>query len=185
MKTSDWLQSVGLVFVILSTALALLNIRKYRNSRAIDFILNAESSIDPLHHALVGGDPALIREIYRNHGARNLSDTDCQAFPYMYSVYAHISRMYFILSAQNLDYGLSRRLREITIETWSRDLALYKDHPAMRALHEEALRSANFNESFLRLADDLLRLDSPKAARDPGDGSSSIAAKGPGNPVAP
>jgi hypothetical protein len=75
----DIVQSASLVLLAFSVILAVISIRKFRDSRGIDLILQAESAADPLHHGLVGADPALIRSIYRNYGVDALSDDDCRA----------------------------------------------------------------------------------------------------------
>lgn len=156
MKIGDWLQVISLILVVVSAATALLGIQKYRNSRGIDYILNAEGVVDPMHHELVGADPALIRSIYRGYEIDDLTDVDCRSFPFMYSIYVHVSRMHFLISSPSLDLGLSVQTRASEIEKWLRDLALYKNHPAMVAVHRTAMRSGNFNPQFMRLADDII-----------------------------
>ncbi len=145
-------------FLVLITAiLAYIAIKKTRQSRGIDFILEAESAIDPIRHSLVGADPSLIRNIYKDKFYLDeLSDEDCQAFPFMHAVYAHVSRMYFILSARRLDHGLDANERDETIGSWTRYLVLFKDHPAMRAVHHQTLRDRDRNSAFIELAKELL-----------------------------
>jgi hypothetical protein len=86
------LSIINTLLVLATAILAFISIRKFRQSRGIDFILNAESAIDPIRQGLLGSDPALIRNIYRNFCIENLSDEDCQAFPFMHAVYVHVSR---------------------------------------------------------------------------------------------
>jgi len=93
-------------------------------------------------------------------GIDGLSDDDCRAFPLMHGVYCQVSRMYFILSAKRLDYGLDGLMREEMIQTWVRELKQCKNHPAMRAMHRHAIQARNFNSAFLQLADEVLRDES-------------------------
>jgi hypothetical protein len=152
MPIGDIFQVVSLILIGVSATLAWVSIQKYRNSRGIDFVLEAEGAIDPLYHKLVGEEPALIRNAYRSFGIQDLSDDDCRVFPFMHVIYSHISRMYFILSARQLDYGLTQVLREEMTQAWVKELVQYRDHPAMVAMHRHAVRTGNFNSAFLRLA---------------------------------
>jgi hypothetical protein len=155
LSLGDIFQVVSVVLLTFSAALAMVSLKKYRNSRGIDFVIQAESGIDPLYHGLVGADPDLIRNAYKCFGIEGLSGEDCRLFPFMHGVYSQISRMYFVLSAKRLDYGLDRELREEMIQAWVRELGQFKGHPAMRAMHRHAIRTRNFNTSFLRLAEEV------------------------------
>jgi hypothetical protein len=155
MSASDAIQLASLAILAFSGALAWLSLRKYRNSRGIDFILEAEGAIDPLYHRMVGAEPVLIRSIYRSYGIEKLSDENCRVFPFMHVVYSQVSRMYFILSAKQLDYGLDPSMREEMIQSWVKELEQYKHHPAMIAMHRHAIRTENFNSAFLRLAGEI------------------------------
>jgi ubiquinone/menaquinone biosynthesis C-methylase UbiE len=151
------LSVINTLLVLITASLAYVSIQKFRQSRGIDFILDAESAIDPIRHGLVGADPSLIRNIYSNNFfLEELSDEDCQAFPFMHAVYAHVSRMYFILSADRMDHGLNAYERDETINSWTRYLVLFKDHPAMRAVHRQTLRDRDRNAAFIDLAKSLL-----------------------------
>jgi hypothetical protein len=59
-----------------------------------------EVAADRMPAALWGADPDLIRNIYRGFGIEGLNDDECQAYPFVYRMYSHVSRMYFILSAK-------------------------------------------------------------------------------------
>jgi hypothetical protein len=156
LSTADILQLLSLVLLTFSVVLAAVSIRKYRNSRGIDFILQAESAIDPLYQRLVGAEPDLIRNAYRGFGVDDLSDEDCRIFPFMHGVYSQVSRMYFILSAKRLDYGLDGQLRKEMIQAWVRELEQYRGHSAMRVMHRHAIQVRNFNTAFLQLAEEVL-----------------------------
>jgi hypothetical protein len=155
LSLGDIFQLASIVLLTFSAALAMVSIKKYRNSRGIDFVIQAESGIDPLYYGLVGADPDLIRNAYQSFGIEGLSDEDCRLFPFMHGVYSQISRMYFLLSAKRLDYGLDRELRKEMIQAWVRELGQFKGHPAMRAMHRHAIRTCNFNTAFLRLAEEV------------------------------
>ncbi|MER7283919.1 hypothetical protein ABT369_56855 [Dactylosporangium sp. NPDC000244] len=156
MKFDDIYQIASMVLLVLSLVLAAVSIQKYRASRGIDFVLQAESAGDSLVHDLVGADPALIRGIYRSFDLERLSDDDCRSFPFMYGTYIHVSRMYFILSNSKLDYGLTGEDRDQLISAWVNDLSAFKGHPAMEIVHEKALSRRNFNAKFIELADRIL-----------------------------
>jgi hypothetical protein len=104
----------GLQTIVIITAaiLAWVNIIKLGHSRGIDFVINAESTIDPLRHSLLGADPTLIRNIYSNFDLSKLSDDDCRAFPFMQSLYSHVSRMCFLMTNSRIDLGLSKSARQ-------------------------------------------------------------------------
>lgn len=172
------LSIVNTLLVLITVCLAYVNIQKFRQSRGIDFILDAESAIDPVRHGLVGADPALIRNIFRDKFyLEELSDEDCKAFPFMHAVYAHVSRMYFILYGDRLDYGLDAHDKDETINSWIRYLVLFKDHPAMQAVHRQTLRDRDRNSAFIDIATKLLgdesSLSSPIAAHTETFASSS------------
>src|SRR5208282_827295 len=93
---------------------------------------------------------------YKGFGIDDLCDDDCRVFPFMQAVYSQVSRMYFILSAKRLDYGLDRSMREEMIQAWMKELAQFKDHPAMMAMHSHAVSTGNFNSAFLRIAVEVL-----------------------------
>lgn len=136
--------------------IAFANLRKFRDARATDFIIEAESKIDPLRHSLVDSSPALIRSIYGSYDIEELSDEECGAFPFMQSVYSHVSRMYYILTNERLDLGLRPDERAEVIDSWTRYLATFSEHPAMRRIHESAMRRRDFNESFLQRAEQVM-----------------------------
>jgi hypothetical protein len=169
MSVSDAIQLASLIILAFSGALAWSSLRKYRNSRGIDFILEAESAIDPLYHKMVGAEPALIRNAYRSYGIAKLSDENCRVFPFMHVVYSQVSRMYFILSAKQLDYGLDQSMRAEMIKGWVSELEQYKHHPAMIAMHRHAIQAENFNSAFLRLASEIFS----HAGESRGNGSES------------
>lgn len=152
---TDVIQIANLMLLVLSVGLAAISVRKLRNSRGVDFILQAEGAVDPLHYGLVGAEPEIIRSVYRAFDLDLLDDADCRDFPFMYSIYTHASRMHYIMSAKRFDYGLSAFQREETKRAWTNDLLLFIDHPAMKTVHQHALRLRNYNSSFLQLAEEL------------------------------
>ena len=74
----------------------------------------------------------------------------------MQSLYSHVSRMYYILSNPRLDLGLSDKERKEMIRTWTDYLALFKKHPAMRKMHESAMKNRDFNEPFLEAIEKIM-----------------------------
>lgn len=146
-------QTVLLTFTVF---FAWSNIRKFRDARGVDFVINAESTIDPLRHSLINLPPALIRNVYGIYELADLADIDCQAFPFMQSLYSHVSRIYFIVTNPHLDLGLNKQEKEQLIDSWTRYLVLFKTHPAMMKIHYSALRNRDFNEPFLKKVAELL-----------------------------
>lgn len=144
--------AVQAIVVVASAALAWVSIRKFRDSRGVDFVLNAESAIDPLRQSLVNAPVAVIRNVYRAYNLDDLSDEDCQAFPFMQSLYSHVSRICYILTSRRLDLGLHESERRDLIESWMKYLSLFRSHPAMAKIHASALVHRDFNEAFLSLA---------------------------------
>jgi hypothetical protein len=140
------------IFVAAAAMIAIVNLRKFRDARGVDFIINAESTIDPLRHGLSSADASVIRSVYKGYMLEDLTEDDCRAFPFMQSVYSHVSRMYFILCNDRLDLGLHSSEREQLVESWTRYLVLFKDHPAMKKMHANAIKNKDFNKPFLDLA---------------------------------
>lgn len=161
----EFLQSYGTavisviqtLLIFFAAIIAYVNLRKFRDARGVDFVIDAESTIDPLRHSLTGADPKLIRSIYRSYDLDDLSDEDCRAFPFMQSVYSHVSRIYYILDNGKLDLGLQKEDRDELINSWTEYLVTFRDHPAMQKIHASAMARRDFNQSFLTAAERLMR----------------------------
>jgi hypothetical protein len=148
--------AVQTVLVVASAVFAWVSIRKFRDSRGIDFILNAEGAIDPLRQSLVNASPEAIRNIYASYNLDELSDEDCRAFPFMQSTYAHASRIFYILNNRRLDLGLKRNEREELLHLWMVNLSAFDGHPAMMCMHRNAQERRDFHENFLRMTTNYL-----------------------------
>ncbi len=143
---------VQTVVVIATAGLAWVSIKKFRDSRGIDFILNAESAVDPLRFAAMSLPPEAIRSIYAHYDLTNLSDVECHAFAFMHSLYSHVSRMCYILTNDHLDLGLNESERAEVLDLWMKYLAFFKNHPAMVRFHLVSQTQRDYNERFLELA---------------------------------
>ena len=146
------LTGIQTIVVIVTAAFAWINIRKFKDSRGVNFVLNAESKIDPAYQDLTAAPASVIRSIYTAYDLSKLSDDECRALPFMQSVYLHVSRITFIVANPRLDLGLSRREKEELLQIWFAHLRTFRLHPAMQIVHQSALRDRDVNEAFLRLA---------------------------------
>lgn len=147
---------INVLVVAFGTYLAIKNLKKITHSRAIDFVLDAESKIDPLRHGLVSAEPRVIREIYTAYDLTDLTDDQVAAFPFMQSVFSHVSRLYYLLCNRSLDLGLSEEQREELIVSWMGYLGSFRSSPAMQVMYKAAIRHGDFNTSFMTKARDVL-----------------------------
>lgn len=142
------------LFVILAGVLvAWINIRKLRDSRGIDFIINAEGQVDDLHANLVDKDIPLIRRAFGGDIPDEYSDLEVRLYAYFFFKYSHYSRMYFLLGNRNLDLGLSEKNRNETIDAWMNEFRSFSKDPVMMKVHENAVKNMDFNQDFLQIAE--------------------------------
>lgn len=153
------LTTVQTIVIVITVVVAWVSLRKYRDSQGVNFIIEAESKLDPLRHQLVGADADLIRSVYSIYDLSSLSDVDCRAFPVMESIYTQTSRLYYILTSRNMDLGLNESQRAELIREWALYLALFKTHPAMIIMHQHSIISRDFNAGFLDFASDLMSVN--------------------------
>lgn len=136
------------------------NFDALRQTQARDFFLSTEARINPVRHNLVGADPALIREVYKDYDVDKLSDIECRTFPFMQAVYSHVSTIYYILEHKQLDLGLNDEDRKEILDAWKRYIIGFKNHPAMMRMHTDATKKRrDFNSSFMEMAEEELQLE--------------------------
>jgi hypothetical protein len=149
----------GLQLLVISggAIIALKNLQKTKDVTGSNFIINAESKIDPLRQGLVNADVKTIRSIYRYaFDVDQLTDEDCAAFPFMQSLYSQASRMFFLLHNNQLDLGLSEKHRCELIELWMCYLGAFRNHPAMKVMHSGARKNQDFHPDFFARAEQVL-----------------------------
>jgi len=150
------LATVQTIIILVTVIVAWTSVRKFRDSQGVNFIIEAETKIDPLFYQLAGADPGLIRNVYSPYDLSRLTDTECQAFPIMHQLYEHVSRLCSILMSPTLDLGLTESQKAELLRSWTSYLALFKEHPAMKMMHHYAMTNRDFNEGFLNLASQLM-----------------------------
>lgn len=150
-----------LIFQLVNTGLLLAgvlfgvqNLKKLSDSRNVDFVINAEGQIDPLHHSLVLAEPSVVRLCYDELLRKgDYSDDEVRAFVFLYYKYLHVARMFYLLFNRSLDLGMSGRERKQLINIWIADLSVYRDNPIMRDIHANAMENEDFNPAFLKAVD--------------------------------
>ncbi|HMG43168.1 MAG TPA: hypothetical protein VK611_17690 [Acidimicrobiales bacterium] len=139
--------------VIATGVFAWISIGKVKDSRAIEFLLNAESNFDPLYQSLIDVSSELTRNIYQNWDeVAGLSDEDVRAFPFMQTFYSQVARLCSMLDNDGLDLGLRAPARRELLNLWLRSLGAFAGHPAMQAMHESAIRCEDYNKAFMAKA---------------------------------
>lgn len=161
------LTTVQTIIILATVIVAWISVRKFRDSQGVNFIIEAETKIDPLFYQLAGANPSLIRNVYSPYDLSGLTDTECQAFPIMHQLYEHVSRLCSILMTPTLDFGLTEFQRAELLRSWTSYLALFKEHPAMRVMHHYAMTNRDFNEEFLNLASQLMGPDASAKEASP------------------
>src|SRR5262249_42489924 len=85
----------------------------------------------------------------KSYGVEDLSDAEVRSFPFMQSVFSHVSRMYFVLSEKGFDTGLDGGQIEVMTDAWIKYLMSFYDSAAMKRMILSALSKEDFNSSFL------------------------------------
>ncbi len=160
------LAGIQTLVVVVTAIFAWVNIRKFKDSRGIDFVLNAENQIDPIYQNLTHTSPSVIRSIYANYDLSGLSEDECQALPFMHSLYLHVSRITYITSNSRLDLGLTRLKKDTLLRLWFAHLGTFRNHPAMRIVHQTSVRVRDVNDTFLHLAAVHLGAPAPNAGSE-------------------
>ena len=70
------LATVQTIIILVTVIVAWISVRKFRDSQGVNFIIEAETKIDPLFYQLAGGDPGLIRNVYSPYDLSKLTDTE-------------------------------------------------------------------------------------------------------------
>ncbi|MEM6889850.1 MAG: hypothetical protein AAF636_17155 [Pseudomonadota bacterium] len=154
---------MNLLVVVVAAYIAIQNLRKFRNSRAIDFVITAEGQIDTLVYGMMTSSPHTIRKVFGSRLPENIPDEDLAAFVYSYSSYAHISRMFYLTNKAGLDLGMSKSDIQEWEDIWLRFISTQKDNDLWQGLHARAVEGRYFNDAFLEKATKALKFDQNKS----------------------
>ncbi|MCF7748871.1 hypothetical protein GLP43_14995 [Sulfitobacter sp. M39] len=164
----------NLLIVAIAAYIAIQNLRKFRNSRAIDFVISAEGQIDTLVYGMMTASPHTIRKVFGSRLPEGTRDEDLPAFVYSYSSYAHISRMFYLTNKAGLDLGMSKSDIQEWEDIWLRFIGKQKDNDLWLGLHRQAVEGRYFNDAFLDKASKALDFDQSKPESGERDATSEV-----------
>lgn len=156
----------NLLVVVAAAVIALQNLRRFRDSRGIDFVVTAEGQIDSLVYGMMTATPQTIRTVFGPRLPDGISDDDLPAFVYSYSSYAHVSRMFYLTNKAGPGLGMSKKDIEEWEGIWLRFLKTQRESEIWLGLHHKAYQGRYFNDNFLEKASQALDYDSKKFSSD-------------------
>lgn len=144
---------VELIAIISAAIAAIVNIRKFRDARSVDFIINAEMCLDPAYLRIMDENESTIQRAFGKRIEDIKTKEELRLYVYFFYHYSQVSRMYFLLKNKKLDLGMPTEMRKETIDAWLNHLKGLAEDPIFLRVHEDALKYKDFNPDFLKHAD--------------------------------
>ena len=157
MEVATTISIVQLVLVVVAAFVAYAGYKKSHATSELDFLLGSEGQIDPLRNSLIGQSSEVIRACYPNQIPEDFSESEVTSYVYMYLLYSHISRMYFVFDDTGFgNPNMSKKDRDYTNDLWINLLVSFKSSRVMQAVHANAKMIKEHNTAFLTAAETAL-----------------------------
>lgn len=144
-----------LVIIIVGFIATLSSLKQGKDSRNIDFVINAEGQIDPLFLSIAEQDPHVIRAMFPKLIPASVADSDLKTLVLTYYAYRHASRMYYLFANDDISLGMNEMDRKRMAEEWMSELKKYNlDY--IRIIHDFSHISDEFNAGFISFVDEML-----------------------------
>lgn len=149
------LQFAEILVFLIGFLFTIRSIRQARDSRNIDFIINAEGQVDPLFLSLTEAEPEVVRATLPGVVPPEVPDAKVKAYMNVYYAYRHLSRIIYMLQNDDVSLGMTRRERREHVEDWMNESKKY-DQEILIDLHSRCRATGEFNDGFIRQMDKML-----------------------------
>lgn len=143
---------VAILFGFWQVRIATIQLRKQNDKSATEFVLNSEGQFDAMYSTLMGQSAAVIRGCFPDEIDSAWSDDDVKKYVFYLRYYGHISRMVYLVRDDTLDIGMTGGDRDKFLAPWEARLAIFRNDPIMRRIHENAVKFRNYNDHMLTLS---------------------------------
>jgi hypothetical protein len=149
------LQGLEVLAVIFGFTMTVRTIEQARDSRNVDFVIDAEGQVDPLFLALLNAPPEVIRKTVPGVVTPDIPDDKIAPYMHIYFAYRHLSRIIYMLQNESVSIGMSKAERRQFIDDWINEIKKY-DQEIVRDLHSRCRLTGEFNNGFTKRMDKLL-----------------------------
>ncbi len=150
--TEHWLQLIEILVFLVGFVLTIRGLRQTRDSRNIDFIIHGEGQIDPLFISLLNSPPSTVRQALPGVFPKDVDDGDVHSYLAVYVGYRHLSRMFYMLSNENVSIGMTKSERAAMRKEWILETKKYNQNILLQ-IHLLGRETGEFNDGFMRYMD--------------------------------
>ena len=149
------LSALSLIAVIVGTFLIIWQLKLNRNSQFFEILMRSEKDFDELNRIMIQEKD--LRDTYRNDDEvlEKVDDTHLKQFVFYELYYAHISRVYLMVTSELNPYKGNKFSKDYWM-LYQRMLEYYLRDPIFIEVHESAKEMKTFEKNFIQLVDDLL-----------------------------
>lgn len=138
---------VEIVVLIIGFTYAVRQLRISVENRNVDFVIDAEGQIDPLFLEVAENGKEVARKFLPGL-LSDVADEDVVPLLYTYYAYRHTSRIYYLLTDDDITLGMKEKERSDMLHTWISELEKYNLNYIER-IHSYGSETGEFNHRFI------------------------------------